>query len=248
MSDSPIFDELQGRRRQSGPFALPVKATGPRQVRAAAPGQSDAERDEDVARASTLGDRELVRWAIETGRVRAEDAAGWSTVFASAKPRAEIRQELLGTAAGRYDNTGKPIELGNFTQTTDGRHVTPLVARLAAERGVALASIKGTGVGGRITKSDVLAAAPAAPTDQDEASYQALFGDDGSRAIAAGTPAAASRTSTTTAATNRQLTEAQTLIDREQLRVAARGRLASGPDLTIEEYDALTEAAYGGLE
>jgi 2-oxoglutarate dehydrogenase E2 component (dihydrolipoamide succinyltransferase) len=40
-----------------------------------------------------------------------------------------------------------------------GAYVTPLVRRLAAERGVDLQSVSGTGVGGRIRKQDVLAAA-----------------------------------------------------------------------------------------
>ena len=40
-----------------------------------------------------------------------------------------------------------------------GPYVTPLVRKLAAENGVDLASIKGTGVGGRVRKQDVLAAA-----------------------------------------------------------------------------------------
>jgi pyruvate dehydrogenase E2 component (dihydrolipoamide acetyltransferase) len=43
-----------------------------------------------------------------------------------------------------------------------GTYVTPLVRKLADERGVDLASVKGTGVGGRIRKQDVLAAAEAA--------------------------------------------------------------------------------------
>ncbi len=43
-----------------------------------------------------------------------------------------------------------------------GTYVTPLVRRLAAEHGVDLSSIDGTGVGGRIRKQDVLAAAEAA--------------------------------------------------------------------------------------
>ncbi len=49
-------------------------------------------------------------------------------------------------------------------QPTDPGYVTPLVRRLAAESGVDLASVNGTGVGGRIRKDDVLAAttAPAA--------------------------------------------------------------------------------------
>lgn len=41
-------------------------------------------------------------------------------------------------------------------------YVTPIVRKLAAERGVDLASIAGTGVGGRIRKEDVLNAKPAA--------------------------------------------------------------------------------------
>jgi 2-oxoglutarate dehydrogenase E2 component (dihydrolipoamide succinyltransferase) len=43
-----------------------------------------------------------------------------------------------------------------------GAYVTPLVRRLAAERGVDLQSVSGTGVGGRIRKQDVLAAAESA--------------------------------------------------------------------------------------
>ncbi|MGK5642119.1 2-oxoglutarate dehydrogenase, E2 component, dihydrolipoamide succinyltransferase, partial [Streptomyces sp. URMC 126] len=45
---------------------------------------------------------------------------------------------------------------------TDGAYVTPLVRKLAAESGVNLAGVQGTGVGGRIRKQDVLAAAEAA--------------------------------------------------------------------------------------
>jgi len=48
-----------------------------------------------------------------------------------------------------------------------GAYVTPLVRRLAAERGVDLSAVSGSGVGGRIRKQDVLAAAdkpaPSAP-------------------------------------------------------------------------------------
>ncbi|GAA3215767.1 2-oxoglutarate dehydrogenase, E2 component, dihydrolipoamide succinyltransferase [Actinocorallia longicatena] len=43
----------------------------------------------------------------------------------------------------------------------DGAYVTPLVRKLAAEHGVDLGAVEGTGVGGRIRKQDVLEAAKA---------------------------------------------------------------------------------------
>ncbi|NLU74486.1 2-oxoglutarate dehydrogenase, E2 component, dihydrolipoamide succinyltransferase [Streptomyces sp. HNM0575] len=45
---------------------------------------------------------------------------------------------------------------------SDGAYVTPLVRKLATEQGVDLSTVKGTGVGGRIRKQDVTAAAEAA--------------------------------------------------------------------------------------
>ena len=44
----------------------------------------------------------------------------------------------------------------------EGVYVTPLVRKLAAEHGIALSSVQGTGVGGRIRKQDILDAAEAA--------------------------------------------------------------------------------------
>ncbi|MER5217262.1 2-oxoglutarate dehydrogenase, E2 component, dihydrolipoamide succinyltransferase, partial [Streptomyces sp. NPDC002838] len=59
--------------------------------------------------------------------------------------------------------TPAPAAPAPAAQATDeGAYVTPLVRKLAAENGVDLASVKGTGVGGRIRKQDVIAAAEAA--------------------------------------------------------------------------------------
>ncbi|MGA1661664.1 MAG: 2-oxoglutarate dehydrogenase, E2 component, dihydrolipoamide succinyltransferase [Candidatus Nanopelagicales bacterium] len=57
----------------------------------------------------------------------------------------------------------------------DEAYVTPLVRKLAAEKGVDLATVSGTGVGGRIRKQDVLAAAEraAAPAPAPAASAPA---------------------------------------------------------------------------
>ena len=46
------------------------------------------------------------------------------------------------------------------TQQPQDAYVTPIVRKLASELGVNLASIRGTGIGGRIRKEDVQAAAP----------------------------------------------------------------------------------------
>jgi 2-oxoglutarate dehydrogenase E2 component (dihydrolipoamide succinyltransferase) len=52
-------------------------------------------------------------------------------------------------------------------------YVTPIVRKLAAERGVDLSAVKGTGVGGRIRKEDIVAAAPAAAAPAPSASQPA---------------------------------------------------------------------------
>ena len=49
-----------------------------------------------------------------------------------------------------------------------GTYVTPLVRKMAAEHGVDLDSIEGTGVGGRIRKQDVLAAAESGKSSEEE--------------------------------------------------------------------------------
>ncbi|MGW0999075.1 2-oxoglutarate dehydrogenase, E2 component, dihydrolipoamide succinyltransferase [Streptomyces sp. NPDC002523] len=59
--------------------------------------------------------------------------------------------------------TPAPAAAPAAAQATDeGAYVTPLVRKLAAENGVDLSTVKGTGVGGRIRKQDVIAAAEAA--------------------------------------------------------------------------------------
>ena len=65
----------------------------------------------------------------------------------------------------------------NSTRSDDA-YVTPIVRKLAAEAGVNLSTITGTGVGGRIRKEDILAAAPraaATPTATSLSSTQSNY-------------------------------------------------------------------------
>lgn len=65
------------------------------------------------------------------------------------------------------------------TSGSDVNYVTPLVRKLAAETGVNLATVSGTGVGGRIRREDVVAAASnksSAPVAQVQVAESALRG------------------------------------------------------------------------
>ncbi|MDO8382483.1 MAG: 2-oxoglutarate dehydrogenase, E2 component, dihydrolipoamide succinyltransferase [Microbacterium sp.] len=68
-----------------------------------------------------------------------------------------------------------PAPATSSDSSDDRTYVTPLVRRLAQQQGVDLASVTGTGVGGRIRKEDVLkaaesaSAAPAAPAAEKKA-------------------------------------------------------------------------------
>lgn len=60
------------------------------------------------------------------------------------------------------DATPAPAVAATPSTETETLYVTPLVRRLASQQGIDLASVVGTGVGGRIRKEDVLKAAEAA--------------------------------------------------------------------------------------
>jgi pyruvate dehydrogenase E2 component (dihydrolipoamide acetyltransferase) len=53
----------------------------------------------------------------------------------------------------------EPAGTGQFADGAENPYVTPLVRKLAAEHGIDIATITGTGVGGRIRKQDILDAA-----------------------------------------------------------------------------------------
>jgi len=75
--------------------------------------------------------------------------------------------------------------------SAEGPYITPLVRKLAAEHGVDLATVAGTGVGGRIRKQDVLEAARVLREQQPPAAPQPPAAADGQPVAAAPAPAQA---------------------------------------------------------
>ena len=109
-----------------------------------------------------------------------------------------------------------------------GPYVTPLVRKLAAENGIDLASITGTGVGGRVRKQDVLAAAeakksPTAPAASAPAAPAAAA------SAAVSSPLAHLRGTTQKASRIRQLTARKT---RESLQASAQLTQTHEVDMT----------------
>ena len=113
-----------------------------------------------------------------------------------------------------------------------GPYVTPLVRKLAAENGIDLAGVKGTGVGGRIRKQDVLAAAesrqaPAAASAP--AAAAASTPKSPAAPAAASSPLAHLRGTTAKASRIRQLTARKT---RESLQASAQLTQTHEVDMT----------------
>ncbi len=82
----------------------------------------------------------------------AEPPAAYAEPTPAYQPRYETGN---GQATPAADAVAEPIEV------IEGPYVTPLVRKLAAEHGIDLASVAGTGVGGRIRKQDILDAVAA---------------------------------------------------------------------------------------
>lgn len=78
----------------------------------------------------------------------AEEATKQETPDSAASKQAEQKSEASSPAPAAADTVGE-----------NAAYVTPLVRRLARDEGVDLSSVTGTGVGGRIRKQDVVAAA-----------------------------------------------------------------------------------------
>jgi pyruvate dehydrogenase E2 component (dihydrolipoamide acetyltransferase) len=109
-------------------------------------GSQDGPRDEAPAEATaTVTDGSDV-----SAQTAAGDEGGQAPIPAP-EPQRDAQPEQHGPASAR--STATPVGADG-----DAVYVTPLVRKLAKEHDVDLASVRGTGVGGRIRKQDVLAA------------------------------------------------------------------------------------------
>ncbi|WP_058866493.1 2-oxoglutarate dehydrogenase, E2 component, dihydrolipoamide succinyltransferase [Chloracidobacterium thermophilum] len=101
-----------------------------------------------------IGD-EVPASAPDTKPAPAETPAAVSTAVSAATPSAAAAPSNGVTAATRIDEA----DVEDASETTDafGVRSSPLVRRMAREHGVDLRQIRGTGIGGRITKHDFLA-------------------------------------------------------------------------------------------
>ncbi len=123
-----------------------------------------------------------------------------------------------------------------------GSYVTPLVRRLASDKGVDLASVSGTGVGGRIRKQDVLAAAEKAAAPAEEPAPAAT-------APAGRAPSPAATPDTSVRGRTEKLSRLRAVIARrmvESLQVSAQ--LTTVVEADVTKIARLRQQAKGAFE
>ncbi len=144
---------------------------------AAAPKKVEAASGEPVT-AAPSEDRpdvpaEKIRPDEETSEQKEDAGSGTSgtsgTEPAPKKESSADKQAPTGATSGTAAEA-KPAGQSSSSDDSSGQsaYVTPLVRRLANQSGVDLSTVKGTGVGGRIRKQDVVEAAEAAEAQQSQ--------------------------------------------------------------------------------
>jgi len=113
-----------------------------------------------------LTEGEIARWLVAEGDEIAEDQP--LVEIATDKTTVEIPSPAAGTVSQLLVGEGEVVPVGTLLVVIGGEaparaaapQATPAVRQLAKEHGVDLATVRGTGPGGRITEADVRAASP----------------------------------------------------------------------------------------
>jgi 2-oxoglutarate decarboxylase len=193
-----VLAEIAPNGASSGNGSAPAPAAEAPPAEEAAPAEEKTVDIAMPAMGESVSEGTILEWAKQPGDAVAEDetiveistdkvdaevpspAAGTLTeILADAGDTVTVGQVIgrmtAGAAAADAKPTPAPTETsaprpaGDAPSVPEGAKVTPVAARVAAAHGIDLASVKGTGPAGRISKADVLnagngaSAAPAAP-------------------------------------------------------------------------------------
>lgn len=134
--------------------AIPIPGAAPGQAAVKAPARATAAAAVP-APATVSGERVQPPLVEDDGRIRATPRAR-----RMAEEKSIDLTELAGTGPGSAilvaDLEAYLADLAAQEPETDGTRATPLALRMASEVGTDLETVKGSGPGGRITKSDLL--------------------------------------------------------------------------------------------
>ena len=187
--------------------------------------------------------------ATNAPAVEAESAPAQQEASAPAGAPAQQEapaQAVPDTAAAEADGSGRaPQESG--APSGDGErdaaaYVTPLVRKLAADHGIDLSTVSGTGIGGRIRKQDVLAAAEAAKAPEPEpAAAPAAQAPSAAAKAPAAAPSEGSKRGTTEKMSRLRKTIARRMV--ESLQVSAQ--LTTVVEVDVTRISRLRDRAKG---
>ena len=207
---------------------------------AAGSGDSDSDSDSDSDNGSSDESGETKAEQIEDAATEADSGENTEQAAEAKAPQKSSGSEEKPTPA-KQSESGASSDSGakssdSGTKDVPG-YVTPLVRKLAREKDVDLSTITGTGVGGRIRKQDVLAAAEEAakqseaPQVQDTGANMApAVSRQGSEAQPASAPAPDAKRGTTEKAPRIRMTIAKRM--RESLDVSAQLTQVTEVDMT----------------